>query len=35
MYIMLGACGNRAKTAAKEYAERYVIYYLPNANVFY
>jgi hypothetical protein len=23
MYVMLGACGNRANIAAREYAERY------------
>jgi hypothetical protein len=25
MYLMLGACGNRANVAAREYVERYLI----------
>jgi hypothetical protein len=35
MYLMLGACCNRANNAIREYAERYLARCLPNANVFH
>jgi hypothetical protein len=35
MYLLVGACGNRAIIAAREYVERYLECHLPNANVFH
>jgi hypothetical protein len=35
MYLMLGACGNRASIAAREYAERYPVRHLLDTNVFH
>jgi hypothetical protein len=34
MYLILGACGNRAYAAARAYAERYPARHHPHSNVF-
>jgi hypothetical protein len=34
MYLILGACGNRAYAAARAYAERYPALRHPDSNVF-
>jgi hypothetical protein len=35
MYLILGACGNRAYAAARAYAERYPVRRHPDSNVFH